>query len=161
MLTQVVVVLDQITHYLVEYPQNAGEVRKLVVASGVCNDIPFAATARNDPDFSTHLDLFRRDGRQFSKMEFQSIQRRIKMATPLQIVDWRGDPEAKGYRHFYDQMCEAYYGKKIYLLVPFNRKDEAKGLGAQWDAVAKKWFCYADSSDLRRIEQYFKRDLGL
>ncbi len=91
MLTQVIVVLDQITHYLVEYPKNAREVRRLVVASGVCNDIPFAATARNDPDFSTHLDLFRRDGGQFSKMEFQSIQRRIKMATPLLIVDWRDD----------------------------------------------------------------------
>lgn len=29
---------------------------------------------------------------------------------------------------------------KIYLNVPFAQKDEAKALGARWDAVQKKWF---------------------
>jgi hypothetical protein len=29
---------------------------------------------------------------------------------------------------------------KIYLNVPFTQKDEAKALGARWDAVLKKWF---------------------
>ncbi len=33
---------------------------------------------------------------------------------------------------------------KIYLNVPFARKDEAKALGARWDAVQKKWFVPAD-----------------
>jgi len=29
---------------------------------------------------------------------------------------------------------------KIYLNVPFAQKDEAKALGARWDAVRKKWY---------------------
>jgi hypothetical protein len=33
---------------------------------------------------------------------------------------------------------------KIYLNVPFAQKDEAKALGARWDAVQKKWFVPAD-----------------
>jgi hypothetical protein len=33
---------------------------------------------------------------------------------------------------------------KIYLNVPFTQKDEAKALGARWDAVQKKWHAPAD-----------------
>ncbi len=33
---------------------------------------------------------------------------------------------------------------KTYLNVPFAQKDEAKALGAKWDAVQKKWFVPAD-----------------
>jgi hypothetical protein len=29
---------------------------------------------------------------------------------------------------------------KTYLNVPFAQKDEAKALGARWDAIKKKWF---------------------
>ncbi|MGZ5054602.1 MAG: DUF5710 domain-containing protein [Methylobacter sp.] len=32
---------------------------------------------------------------------------------------------------------------KIYLNVPFAQKDEAKTLGARWDAVKKKWYATA------------------
>ncbi|TAN70217.1 MAG: hypothetical protein EPN17_06325 [Methylobacter sp.] len=33
---------------------------------------------------------------------------------------------------------------KIYLNVPFAQKDEAKALGARWDAIKKKWFVPTD-----------------
>lgn len=33
---------------------------------------------------------------------------------------------------------------KIYLNVPFAQKDEAKALGARWDAVKKKWYVPAN-----------------
>ncbi len=33
---------------------------------------------------------------------------------------------------------------KIYLNVPFAQKDEAKALGARWDAIQKKWYAAAD-----------------
>ena len=33
---------------------------------------------------------------------------------------------------------------KTYLNVPFAQKDEAKELGARWDAVEKKWFVPSD-----------------
>lgn len=33
---------------------------------------------------------------------------------------------------------------KTYLNVPFAQKDEAKALGARWDAVQKKWFVPAE-----------------
>jgi len=40
----------------------------------------------------------------------------------------------------YYKMAES----KTYLNVPFAQKDEAKALGARWDAVPKKWFVPAD-----------------
>lgn len=80
------------------------------------------------------------------------------MAKPMETFDLRSDLETRGYRFFYDQMCEKYYGKKVYLRVPFNRRDEAKVLGAKWDNAAKKWFSFSASSDLRRIEECFCRD---
>lgn len=33
---------------------------------------------------------------------------------------------------------------KNYLNVPFAQKDEAKALGARWDAIQKKWHVPAD-----------------
>ena len=153
-----IIILNRVTHYLVKYPKNKSDVRKLVVACGTCNDIPFEATAINDPDFSTKLDLFRDDGGRFSKHEFQSVRRRIKMAKPLETFDRRGDLEANEYNFFYGQMCEKYFGKKIYLRVLFSRKDEAKNLGAKWDSTAKKWFCFSSSPDLPQIEKKFARD---
>jgi hypothetical protein len=33
---------------------------------------------------------------------------------------------------------------KIYLNVPFAQKDEAKALGARWDAANKKWYVPAN-----------------
>jgi len=33
---------------------------------------------------------------------------------------------------------------KIYLNVPFAQKDEAKALGARWDAIQKKWYISID-----------------
>jgi len=55
-------------------------------------------------------------------------------------------------------MCEKYYGKKVYLRVPFSRKEEAKILGAKWDSAAKKWFAFSYSPDFQRIEECFGRD---
>jgi len=34
---------------------------------------------------------------------------------------------------------------KIYLTVPFAQKDEAKKLGAKWDAPQKKWYVLEDN----------------
>lgn len=31
-------------------------------------------------------------------------------------------------------------GSMFFLVVPFAEKDEAKGLGAKWDAAARKWY---------------------
>jgi hypothetical protein len=44
---------------------------------------------------------------------------------------------------------------KIYLNVPFARKDEAKALGAKWDSSKKKWYIDSTSNkdELLRIFQ--------
>lgn len=31
-------------------------------------------------------------------------------------------------------------GSIFFLVVPFAEKDDAKGLGARWDAAARKWY---------------------
>jgi ribonuclease HI len=38
--------------------------------------------------------------------------------------------------------------QKIYLNVPYERKDEAKGLGAKWDYKKKRWYCFQNDSSL-------------
>ncbi len=158
MLSPDIINITQTTHYLMEYPKDEREVRKVVVAAGTCNGVPFEAIAKSDPDFSASLSLFREDGDQFSKIEFQSIRRGIIGAKAMETFDLRGASEAKGYEYYYDQMHEKYYGQKIYLRVPFSRKDEAKALGAKWDNLLKKWFTFSNSPNLLKIEKYFIRD---
>ena len=38
--------------------------------------------------------------------------------------------------------------RKVYLQVPYERKDEAKGLGAKWDYKKKKWYCFDNNDSL-------------
>ncbi len=73
-----IVILNHITHYLVTHPNNGCEARKLVIARGTCNGVPFEATTINDPDFSTTLDFVPNDNRKFSKWEFSSGPRTDK-----------------------------------------------------------------------------------
>ncbi len=42
---------------------------------------------------------------------------------------------------------------KIYLTVPFAQKDDAKALGARWDAAQKKWYVLEDK-DLSLFSQW-------
>ncbi len=158
MLSPDIIYFNQITQYLMKYPMDECEVRKVVVAAGICNGVPFEAISKNDPAFSASLFLFREDGDQFSKIEFQSIRRRIIGTKPMETFDLRAVPEMRGYEYYYDQMHEKYYGQKVYLSVPFGRKDEAKALGAKWDNSLKKWFTFSNSPNLLKIEKYFIRD---
>ena len=40
--------------------------------------------------------------------------------------------------------------KRVYLNVPFERKDEAKELGAKWNPQKKKWY-YEDKDNLQKL----------
>ncbi|MCX7082048.1 MAG: DUF5710 domain-containing protein [Methylococcales bacterium] len=42
---------------------------------------------------------------------------------------------------------------KVFLNVPFTQKDEAKALGARWDATQKKWYVL-DDKDLSPFSQW-------
>ena len=45
--------------------------------------------------------------------------------------------------------------KKVYLEVPFARKDEAKVMGAKWDHVKKKWYMFDDSENKEELMEKF------
>jgi len=47
---------------------------------------------------------------------------------------------------------------KTYLNVPFAQKDEAKALGAKWDAIKKKWYVPVDK-DLGLFARWQAADL--
>jgi hypothetical protein len=158
MLSPDVISFSQTTHYRMEYPGDERELRKVVVAAGSCNGVPFEAISKHDPNYSESLSLFREDGNEFSKIEFQSIRRRLFGAKAMETFDLRGTPEAKGYDYYYDQLQGKYYGQKVYLSVPFSRKDEAKALGAKWDNLLRKWFVFSNSPNLLKIEKQFSRD---
>ena len=44
---------------------------------------------------------------------------------------------------------------KIYLNVPFANKDEAKVLGAKWDASKKKWYSFDNNKNKDKLLQMF------
>jgi len=45
--------------------------------------------------------------------------------------------------------------KNIYLDVPYERKEEAKMLGAKWDVSKKKWYITSDNENKRKISELF------
>jgi hypothetical protein len=44
---------------------------------------------------------------------------------------------------------------RIFLNVPFDKKDDVKALRARWDPVEKKWYSYADNGCLMSLKPYF------
>lgn len=49
---------------------------------------------------------------------------------------------------------------KLYLNVPYEKKDEAKSLGAWWDAKVKKWFIPFYKEDFKEYQPFFQWILG-
>lgn len=41
--------------------------------------------------------------------------------------------------------------KRIDLRVPYSEKDEAKALGARWDASVKKWYTLSSNPNHREL----------
>lgn len=58
---------------------------------------------------------------------------------------------------FWDNiLCDSCENKKIYINVPYQKKDDAKQLGAKWDNVNKKWFIYNNNRKKEQIFSTFK-----
>ena len=51
-----------------------------------------------------------------------------------------------------------YNSTKIYLTVPFTKKDEIKKMGGIWDAIKKKWFVYDDDKKINEILTNFSKE---
>lgn len=47
---------------------------------------------------------------------------------------------------------------QLYLAVPFAEKDQAKGLGARWDTVLKKWYA-PHGIDLNPLQRWWPDEL--
>ncbi|MGS1018110.1 DUF5710 domain-containing protein [Allosphingosinicella humi] len=73
-------------------------------------------------------------------------------ATPDKLRDL-DDPAIKAAIAQFDRRGKTretkHSGSKIDLVVPFARKDEAKRIGARWDAEAKRWWIAADDEKAR------------
>lgn len=50
-----------------------------------------------------------------------------------------------------------YSSNKIYLLVPYREKDDAKKFGAFWDITYKKWFVYKNNKNIDIILNKWKK----
>ena len=55
------------------------------------------------------------------------------------------------------EKCPYQMSNKIYLIVPFVKKDELKKLGGMWDAKQKKWFIYEDYKNAEYILSIFPK----
>jgi ribonuclease HI len=47
---------------------------------------------------------------------------------------------------------------KIYLVVPFTKKEEIKKLGGSWDCDKKKWFVYDNNKNIYKILTNFSKE---
>jgi ribonuclease HI len=53
---------------------------------------------------------------------------------------------------------ESNTSTKIYLIVPFIKKDEIKKLGGVWNSDKKKWFIYDNNKDINKILTIFSKE---
>jgi ribonuclease HI len=49
--------------------------------------------------------------------------------------------------------------KRIYLIVPFTKKDSVKQFGGKWDSTMKKWYIYDNNEHIQEILSEFKNPL--
>ena len=128
------------------------------MATGICNEKPFEAILNNDPGLHASADLYHDNAIPFSTTEYQSIRRKLKSSEPTEIIDHRDEPAPKGFESFqhflYESMNEKHFGRKVFLSVPFEEKDQAKSLGAQWDSSKRQWFVLDKTVDIEKFDQW-------
>lgn len=56
------------------------------------------------------------------------------------------------------ESCPYNISTKIYLIIPFVKKDEIKKLGGSWDANKKKWFVYDNNKNIDYILTNFSKE---
>lgn len=56
------------------------------------------------------------------------------------------------------ECCPYNTTRKLYLIVPFIKKDEIKKLGGIWDSDKKKWFVYDDNNNIEKILTTFLKE---
>lgn len=56
------------------------------------------------------------------------------------------------------ESCPYNTSTKIYLIIPFIKKDEIKKLGGNWDANKKKWFVYNNNKNIDYILTNFSKE---
>ena len=56
------------------------------------------------------------------------------------------------------ESCPYNTSAKIYLIIPFTKKDEIKKLGGIWDSDKKKWFVYDNNKNIEKILTNFSKE---
>tara|TARA_B110000285_G_C15019881_1_gene561007 strand:+ start:393 stop:1229 length:837 start_codon:yes stop_codon:yes gene_type:complete len=56
------------------------------------------------------------------------------------------------------ESCPYEKSIKIYLKVPFKKKDEIKKVGGMWDRDKKKWFVYDNNKNIEKILTHFSKE---
>ena len=56
------------------------------------------------------------------------------------------------------ESCHYNTSTKIYLIIPFIKKDEIKKLGGIWDSDKKKWFVYDNNKNIEQILTIFSKE---
>ena len=54
--------------------------------------------------------------------------------------------------------CHYNTSTKIYLIIPFIKKDEIKKLGGSWDTNKKKWYVYDNNKNIDKILTIFSKE---
>ena len=64
--------------------------------------------------------------------------------------DWVG-------RQYHKKCWKTLRHSETFWCVPFDKKDDAKGCGAKWDAEEKKWFSPNDAVYMNMLNMKFQK----
>jgi hypothetical protein len=74
----------------------------------------------------------------------------------VELKQWYTTESNKSFKYLVDKYSQPIKkGLKIYLSVPFDDKDDAKGHGAWYDAENKAWFTWANNPNKDYLIQNF------
>lgn len=57
------------------------------------------------------------------------------------------------------QQTATLEASRVYLVVPYQEKDEAKSLGAKWDKSARSWYIQDSPGNLQKIEKWLPKNV--
>jgi replication factor C subunit 1 len=98
--------------------------------------------------------------REFNKISFQpssSCSSLEKIETEIKQKTKKGSTTKPKAKEAKEPKKEKTISQKIYLEVPFSKKDEVKLLGGKWDAPLKKWFILDNNKNMEEILSKFKK----
>lgn len=132
-------------------------VKAVYFAEGVCNDDRFGAVVIASGTLEPAVDMYGKVMFEFHEGKSVGlilVTRREETVTVEHPEIETYDQAAAFVREMRESGRQRFGGPKVFLDVPFTRKEEAKSLGARWDVAERKWFVMSNLVDMDDFSQW-------